>query len=66
MATWIKCKSSAAGIPVWVNLTIAQTMVWESDRKHTVIRFGPSEDDAIEVVEKPEDLLKRVSKRGKK
>jgi hypothetical protein len=63
MANWVKCKSSATGgIPVWVNLDLAQTLIRDSSDRHTVIRFGGGEDDAIDVVEQPEDLLKLAKK----
>jgi hypothetical protein len=67
MTTWVKCKSSVEkGVVVWVNLTLAQTMHWETSRAHTVIRFSPGADDAIEVAERPEELLKRRGKSGTK
>ncbi len=65
MAAWVKCKSSAdENLVIWVNLTIAQTMIWEGSRERTVIRFGASEDDAVHVSERPEELIKRAGESG--
>jgi hypothetical protein len=45
-----------------MNLDVVQWMVWESGEGHTVVRFGPTDDDRVDVKEKPEELIKAAKK----
>ena len=58
MANWVKCTHKGDENAVYVNVDSAMSMKWIESDNATIIAFAGGENDAVRVLQRPEDILK--------